>query len=218
MLTIACVWIKANVPYPVEYVANLRSMVARHLSRSHRFVCFTDRPEQVPMGVEPIAVSHPKNLAGWWAKLNLFTPGVLPFGSRVLYLDLDTLIVDALDPIVDFPAPFALIPHAGTFNGKDGKAVVKRFNSSVMVWQAGYNTNLYLDFDKSVSDRLHGDQDWIGEQMPDASMFPIEWFPRLSELRGQKPTPPAKVVLAKVPKNHIAADLYPWFGKTWRAA
>jgi hypothetical protein len=215
MLTVACVRVRANVPYPVEYVTNLRAMVAKHLQRPHRFVCLTDHPEQLPPSVEGIAIEHPARVAGWWAKLHLFS-GVLT--GRVLYLDLDTLVVDDLSPIVDYPSPFALVPHAGTFNGRDGKHVVKRFNSSVMVWGDAVNAHLWQDWTLSVAERLWGDQDWIGEQMPGAAMMPAEWFPRISELNGMAPKPPAKVVLCKKPKNAIAADLFPWVGTAWRAA
>jgi hypothetical protein len=219
MITVACVWVKANVPYSVEYVANLRAMVRKHLTRPHRFVCLTDRPDQLPSGVEPIRIHHLSDLAGWWAKLCLFAPGAL--SGRSLYLDLDSIVVASLDPIIDFPSPFALVPHAGTFTGAyKGKtrAVVKRFNSSVMVFEPDVLTRLYTDWTKDVADRLHGDQDWIGEQMPDASAMPIAWFPRLSELNGLVPRDPAKVVLCKKPKNTIAADLYPWVKQAWRAA
>ena len=69
-----------------------------------------------------------------------------------------------------------------------------------------------------VAARLHGDQDWIGEQRPDALQMPVEWFPRISELNGLLPKAGTKVVLCKKPKNSIAADLYPWVNAAWRAA
>ena len=128
MLTVACVFVRGHGPFTVEYVAKLRAMVAKHLSRPHRFVCLTDRPDWMPDGVESIAVPPvPAKVFAWWAKVNLFNP-YDDLGTRTLYLDLDTVIVDALDPIVDFPAPFALIPDAGTFKPKTGHLVVKRFN------------------------------------------------------------------------------------------
>lgn len=219
MITVACVFVRANVPYTVEYVANLRAMVAKHLARPHRFVCLTDRPELMPRGVEAIPVPRlPKGVFGWWAKMNLFSEA-LALGDRVLYLDLDSLVVSALDPIVDFPAPFALIPDAGTFTPKTKHAVVKRFNSSVMVFDPPAVAALYRSFNlRADSKRYWGDQDAIGERHPNAAAMPSEWFPRLSWLKEHAPPSTAKVVLAKVPKNHIAADLYPWVADAWRVA
>lgn len=216
-LTVACVWVKANVPYGVEYVVNLRAMVAKHLARDHRFVCFTDRPAYLPTGMEAETIALPTGVPGWWAKVLLFN-AKRTLRDRVLYLDLDTLVVSALDPIADYPAPFALIPDAGTFKPRTAHRVIKRFNSSVMVWSVGAVESLYDDFTGDVVDRLWGDQDWIGEHTPDAATMPLAWFPRLSELRDRQPGPDAKVVLVKKPKTHIAADLYPWVKQAWRAA
>jgi hypothetical protein len=210
-LTVACVWVRAQVPFTAEYVSRLRAMVGRHLMRPHRFLCLTDRPELLS-GVETICVPPPRGLKGWWSKIELFTPGL--FSGRVLYLDLDTLVVDRLEPIVDFPASFALIPDAGTFQGKDGLRVVKRFNSSVMVWDAGVNERLYTEWTPDVAKRLWGDQDWIGEQMPEARAMPLAWFPRLSECPNG-PASTAKVILAKKPKNEVAAQQYRWFAEAW---
>lgn len=211
-LTVACVWVQGHVPFSARYVTRLRSMVARHLDRPHRFVCLTDRTKALPE-IETIGIPWTGALKGWWAKITLFTPG--KFTGRVLYLDLDTLIVDALDPIVDYPAPFALIPDAGTFQGKEGKAVVKRFNSSVMVWDAGVNDDISTTYTHAIADRLWGDQDRIGELHPDAAQMPLAWFPRLSQCPDGPPTD-AKVILAKVPKNEIAAQRYPWFAERWQ--
>jgi len=217
MLTVACVWVAANVPYGVEYVTNLRAMVAKHLTRPHRFVCLTDRAAYLPSGMETQPIALRADIPGWWAKVLLFNRA-RGLSGRVLYLDLDTLVVSALDPIVDFPAPFALIPDAGTFKPRTAHRVIKRFNSSVMVWSDCAADRLYDNFSSDVPARLWGDQDWIGEQMPGAATMPLEWFPRLSELHGQPPGAEAKVVLAKKPKNVEAAKRWPWVADVWRAA
>lgn len=215
MTTVVCVWVRGHVPYPVEYVTRLEAMVARWMDRTYRFVCLTDRPHKLPKGVEPAIVTPPGGAWAWWTKVQLFNPD-LPISGRVLYLDLDTLIVAPLAPILDYAAPFALVPHAGKFNGfGDGRQVVKRFNSSVMVWNAGEQTPLYRTWTPDVADRLHGDQDWIGEQAPGAAAMPIEWFPRLSELGGSPPPSTAKVVLVKTPKNLEAARRWAWFRAAW---
>lgn len=212
-LVVACVWVKGNVPFSVQYVTNLRRNVAQYLERPYRFVCLTDRALPIP-GVETVKVPTPHySMYGWWAKRELWKPG--RFEGRVLYLDLDTLVVDRLDPIVDFPSGMALIPDAGTFAGYRGRAVVKRFNSSVMVWNAGAFDALWDTWTPDVTRRLHGDQDFIGEQLPDADRMPLEWFPRISELRGEPPNKAAKVVLVKVPKNMEAANQWPWFRERW---
>lgn len=213
-LTVACVWVQGNVPFTAEYVTRLEGMCRRWIARDFRFVCLTDRPDAVLC--ESIRVKSPKQMCGWWSKVELFAPNL--FTGRVLYLDLDTLIVAPLDPVIDFPAPFALAPHAGTFEGKNGLTVVKRFNSSVMVWDAGITTHLYEDWNPLVAMRLWGDQDWIGEQRPGAATMPALWFPRISELGDAGPSLSAKVVLCKKPKNLEAVKRYPWVRRAWGAA
>jgi len=221
MLTVACVWVAGHVPFTAQYVVRLQSMVARNLARSFRFVCLTDRPQLLPARIETIEIPPPGALKGWWRKLELFNPAH-GLAGRVLYLDLDVLIVAGLDPIVAFPAPFALAPDgAPEFRPKSGHATVKRFNSSVMVWDADQvqanGSPLHADFVPAVADRLWGDQDWIGERWPAASRMPLEWFPRISEIGGAGDVPPeAKVVLVKKPKNELAAELWPWFRRRWR--
>jgi hypothetical protein len=225
MLTVACVWVNGHLPYKVEYVERLHAMARRWISRPFTFVCLTDQPHLVPAGVTAIEIPNPNPLKGWWSKVELFRAG--RFTGRVLYLDLDSLIVDPLDVVIDYPAAFALAPHAGTFNGKGGLHVVKAFNSSVMVWDAGTQDYLHTDWTPAVAAMLWGDQDWIGTMAHTAKAMPLEWFPRLSEsmidatsATGKKwiwngPPSGAKVVLCKKPKNSIAAAMVPEFAEAW---
>lgn len=213
-LTIACVWVNGNVAYPLDYVTRLESMARRVVGAGFRFVCLTDRPWLLPAHIESIPIARPVRLAGWWKKIELFNPAYA-FVGRVLYLDLDTLIVNSLEDIITFPAPFALAPHAGAFEGRHGKTVVKRFNSSVMVWDAGTCDALFEDWRRDVADRLWGDQDWIGERRPDAAAMPATWFPRLSSISALPYPAGARVVLCKKPKNVEAAARWPWFREAW---
>lgn len=213
-LTVACVWVKANVPYGSEYVTKLHAMASRFIDRKFRFLCLTDRPERLPTVATVQIPSPAKGMFGWWSKVELFNPSHELTG-RVLYLDLDTLIVDSLDDVIDFPAQFALAPHSGTFNGKNGLQVVKRFNSSVMVWDAGSQDHIYRNWTPKTTRRLWGDQDHIGEQCPDAFPMPADWFPRLSQMHWPTPPKGAKVVLCKVPKNTVAAQTLSGFAEAW---
>lgn len=232
-LTVACVWVKGNVDYPVEYVIRLRKMVARHLQRPHRFFCLTDRPAafydyymQGGTGIGLIEIPTPKGFFGWWSKMELFNPAN-GLDGRVLYLDLDTLVVDDLAPIVDYPAAFALVPDAGNFKPKDGRKVVKRFNSSVMAWDAGTTVHqiwrLYAPNAPLWHLNYWGDQDFLGMVLKrGGAAMPLEWFPRLSELNAterdygpESSLNVAKVILCKKPKNTEAAKRWPWFNEMW---
>jgi hypothetical protein len=215
-LTVACVLVRGHVKFSVTYVEKLASMARRFLDQPFRFVCLTDQPHAMPEGVEAIAIQKPSGVKGWWAKLSLFDPAH-GFSGRMLYLDLDTLVVSSLAPIVEFDAPFALVPDgAPNFKGTSRHAVVKHFNSSVMVWDAGVRPDLFLQWTPAVADRLWGDQDWLGERAPEAATMPLEWFPRLSQVSDGAIPSAAKVILAKKPKNEQAAAQWPWFRERWQ--
>lgn len=208
-LTVCCVLVHGHVDFTNDYVLRLKSMVKRHLRRPHRFVCLTDRKID---GVECIRVTTPR-YKGWWRKIELFNRKH-GFCGRMLYLDLDTLVVDALDPIVDFPANFALVPDdAPNFHGMEGKIVVKGCNSSVMVWDAGVVDYIYDAWDEKITNELWGDQDWIATCCDDYAKMPLEWFPRVSQIKELPDE--AKVVLMKKPKNHLAIDKIPWVKEFW---
>lgn len=217
MITVACVWVRGHVSFSPEYVVRLQAMVARYLRAPHDFVCLTDRPERLPATMGTMLVPTPVGVKGWWAKRHLFEPG--RFDGRVLYLDLDTLVVDDLLPVVNFNAPLALIPDdAPNFNGLEGKLVIKRFNSSCMVFDAGVATDVYTSWTPKAASNWWGDQDWIAHLHRDAATMPLPWFPRLSQRPGEQVwTEEARVVLCKSPKNHVAAAKWGWFRELWHA-
>lgn len=131
--------------YNKSHVTRLRQQLIGRINQPFEFVCIEDS-------------SYP----GWWAKIDLFKPG--RFKGRVLYFDLDVEIVDNLDDLINFPWPFCII--------KDWLGGV---NSSVMVWDAGFLDHIYEKFTPEVMDRLHGDQDFIREQMLSSAKFPKNW-------------------------------------------
>jgi len=213
-LTVLCVWVRGHVPFTAEYVTRLRSMARRALPH-HRFVCLTDQSNKLPPDMETVEASAPGHLKGWWSKVRLFDPG-LPLYGRLLYLDLDVLLVGDMTHVVNYPARFALAPDgAPAFRPRDGTVCVKRFNSSVMVWDHGVHPELFKEWNQHVAHRLWGDQDWIGERAPEASPMPAEWFPRLSAAVSPPWPSEAKVILCKKPKNAEAASKWPWFDKEW---
>ena len=216
MLIVASVFVRGEYPYTAEYVDRLYRMVHRHIDRPFRSVCLTDQPDEIPQGIEPV---HIEKLPGFapWSKLELFNPA-RGFTGRVLYLDLDSLIVAPLAELIDTPTPFVITSDPIGRTGRDafGRRIVRRFNSSVMAWDGGTQTHLWERWTPHVAERLSGDQDWIGESFPEARIWPRDWFPRISELNGQPPTAPAKIVFCKVPKQVIAAARWPWVSEAWQ--
>lgn len=214
MITVACVLVRGYVNYKPEYVFKLRSMLLRHLNIPHRFMCLTDQTHNLP-GITCHQISTPDGYHPWWAKIRLFDPNLFEPNEWVLYFDLDVLIIQSLGWVQEYQN-FTLIPHAGSFKGCGSLLTVPRYNSSCMIWTAEQGYHLYNDWSTDVTKRLWGDQDWIGERMPKANKFPLEWFPRLSEVKRPPFPEDARVILTKKPKNHVAAKQWPWFSELWR--
>lgn len=242
-LTVASVYVRGPYRFTADYVVRLARMVRRYAPRPFTFTCLVDadtEPEvaaamaQAKLSVGLIRVESlrglvPDNGVGYWQKVRLFDPDI-GFTGRVLFLDLDTWIVAPLAPIVDAPAVFALTQDALTVErahldrDRDGRRLVRRFNSSVMVWEPSpASAALYQRWSPAVAQRLSTDQDWFGEQRPDALGLDLAWFPRISQLlkvpaiaaRGGPLPPDARVVLVKKPKNAPVAAEYPWFARAW---
>jgi len=211
-ITVACVFWKGRFrgrDYTPEWVEKLKNMVSRNFSIPHRFVCFSN----VEVPVERIPLRH--NLPGWWSKLELFDPDNRLRG-RILYIDLDVVIVDDLSPIVDYPSEFAIVPHfhpsmkSGTIIGNE----VVRYNSSVMVWNAGAGGRIWKYFKLKDMALFRGDQDWIASIMPDLDTFPKRWVTKL-RFCPDGPPPDAKVILVMPGKNEKAARRYRWIKELW---
>lgn len=191
---IACV--KQGSKYGPEYVTRLRDGVARHLSRPHRFVCFTDDPVE---GVECHPL--PADLPGYWSKMGLFK-----LKRPLLYFDLDVVITGDLAPLLDW----------------EGFGVLRdwwlpMFNSSVMkltgkeshVWDA-----FALDADQSMRACRYGDQQFVTLALPDARVFPPEYCPSYKADRCQDAPPKGArvVVMHGEPKPHQCGG---WVAEAW---
>ena len=229
IVTVVCLFIRGEYPYTPEYVTRLRDMACRYLVtsvRSARFVCLTDRPELFTRdtAMDIIHVGRLPARYAFWSKLLVFNPDY-GFTGRMLWLDLDVLVVNDLGPIVDFPAPFAFAADmfAATGDGpaqesrKDGRRYLPKYQGSVMVWNAGEQADLFTDWDPRISEEFYTDQDYYAARAPHAARMPVAWFPRISLVHPPWPAE-AKVVLVKKPKNHVALERWPWFRQYWGAA
>lgn len=223
MTTVCCVFVKGPYPYTADYVVRLERMARRFLQRPFTFVCFTDQPEVFRSPIEtiriPAHVPGCKEAIGYWNKLQLFN-SAHGLTGRVLFLDLDVLVVGDLAPLMDYPAAFALVADELALERPTrdrnviGQTIIRRFNASAMAFWADAPSVLWSEWTPDITKRLQSDQDWYAERMPDAAAMPMSWFPRLS--RVQPPwSADAKVVLVKKPKNHHAAAQWPWFNEAW---
>lgn len=222
MLTVTCVYWKGRFRgrervYSDEWVWKLRNMVQRNLNIEHRFVCLSNA--DVPVDRIPLEHDWP----GWWSKIELFRPGL--FDDRVLYLDLDVMVMQNMDKLVQWPHYFALI---GTGAGKQdmcqGKEIVIRYNTSVMVFEAGQGDVLYKEFAKHPGywmSRFRGDQDYIGYQLPHLEDLPHVWTEKFRWLKNKNKKPDDDIIIllcmsGREGKTHRLVKKYKWMRKIWQ--
>ena len=119
--------LKYGDKYDAEYVNKLHSMVSRHLTLDHEFVCFTEHPKGINPDIKimPLDVHH--DIKGWWYKPLFFNP-LLGIEGTLLFLDLDLIIFRNIDYLFTHkPGQFLIIRD---FNRRMIKNYQK-FNSSV---------------------------------------------------------------------------------------
>lgn len=135
MVTVACVfW---GTKFSSDYVYNLKSAVERNTTIEHRFVCFSDRQLD---GIETILLKP--GFSSWWNKLQLFDGRLT---GNVVYLDLDTLIVDNIDWLLNYKGIFAGIEDLGSINAHQPH-LKGRLQSGVLAFNAEVMGGTWLEF------------------------------------------------------------------------
>lgn len=106
MNTVNVVCLKWGQVYSADYVNNLYSMVQRHLSLPFRFICFTDDGSHIRGEVEiwplPEFEEPPVEYRRYcqaWRKLALFKKGLANMQGKVLFLDLDVVLMSSIDEL-----------------------------------------------------------------------------------------------------------------------
>ena len=93
--------------YGAPYVNRLYAGVARHLTPPFSFTCFTDdaagfRAEIRAEPLPPLDVAMPTGTKGIWPKARLWSAELADLEGPVLFMDLDLVVVGALDGFFSF--------------------------------------------------------------------------------------------------------------------
>lgn len=123
---IACV-LKTGGLYTADHVRELRAQCAIW-APGEAFGCLTDT--QVP-GILTHKLKH--GWPGWWSKIELFRPAVFPDGLRILYLDLDTVVIGSLEAILARRERFLALEDFY----RHPPEYARGLGSGVMAWTAG---------------------------------------------------------------------------------
>ena len=158
MLNIVTVQVQNYAGRGGEYLAKLYAGIARHVPEGTgcRGACFTDDPSTLPEGVE--GRQNAPGLTGWWNKLAMFKPDAFDPGERVLYFDLDTIILGDLSGLANYRGHFAALRDP--FDGGI-------LNSAIMAWEAGKFDHIWAHWESAGRPQFdpRGDQNWIGQMI-----------------------------------------------------
>jgi hypothetical protein len=168
---------KWGTKYGPEYVNKLYGMVSRNLHRPFRFVCLTDNSAGVHPQVDCLPLPELALPEGaperGWNKLTTFINPLFDIQGRVLFLDLDVVIVGALDDFFDVGRKLHIIKD---FVRKDGTG-----NSSVYLFEAGAFPDVIANFRQNfvtIQKQHRNEQEYLSHYLlaqNKLAYWPGEW-------------------------------------------
>lgn len=237
MLSVVCWRWKPHDGYRSTFepftVNVLRSMVRRHYSHPHRFICVTDDPKGLDPDIEivplwddfakvrnPYGAKHPS----CYRRLRAFSAEIADiFGPRFVSIDLDCVITGDLTPLWHRSEDFVMW---GETNPKTP------YNGSMFLMTAGARRQVWERFDPTTSPTLArnagcfgSDQGWISYVLgPREARWTradgVYSFRNDLQLTHQKTLPAgARVVFFHGrydPWHEYVQTTYPWTKEHWR--
>lgn len=169
MATVVCLNLGNYLGRGAEYVNKLYQMVELNTTVPHEFVCVTDDPTGLDEGIKHIHISP--ELKGWWGKLYLFKKGLFPEGERMVFFDLDTLILKNIDELLEYQGEMA---------GLRDFYVSTRWATGVVLWESGKYSHIWDEWNAERKTDLElGDMEFINNL--DQGRF-VKHLPRLQDL------------------------------------
>lgn len=179
--------------YGPHYVNNLARGVKKHLKRPHRFICFTDDPKGLDNGIEAMPLPELGLPEGHndtrWQKLALFRKDLMGLKGTALFLDLDLVVVDDLEPLFEIDGAFRIIRDDDLFRSKPLRKVNPSRdaflhsvgNSSVFRYEVGshsYILDTFVADPDTVTNKFEISQQFQSDQLAKhahLSYWPKEW-------------------------------------------
>lgn len=189
-----------------EYVDKLFDMVKRNLPDGvvFKFVCFTDDAGTTE-GIEYRPIDQ--RLEGWKNKIAMFKDGTFADGERVIYLDLDTLIIGRLDQILDYQGEFAILRDFWRPEG---------LGPAVMLWRGGYGKFIWDEYEQAGLPDLN-DQEWLEKVLTKPAILQDMYQGFFCSYKGDcKPHPPQNtriVCFHGLPRPH---EVDGWVADVWK--
>ncbi|MEM5878330.1 MAG: hypothetical protein QXF12_05620 [Candidatus Aenigmatarchaeota archaeon] len=167
--------LKIGEKYPSIYVNNLFYMIEKNtMIKDYEFYCFTDNAQGLNKNINVIKIPkiNNENIYGWFYKLSLFDKKINPLKGRMLYFDLDIVIISNIDCFIQCENDKLTILNDWIYK----KYGIKKYNSSIMQWNIELYSDLFDHFQKITNIKKYaGDQDFITDHVQDVIFWPEEW-------------------------------------------
>lgn len=202
MTTVVC--LKVGTKYSAEYVNRLKNQVAKNTTVPYKFLCITDDSS----GVNADCIAPITDLPGWWAKLSLFSQRAYGIQDKILYIDLDTIVVGNLDEMLEYQSHFCILRDFVYPN---------TYGSGVFILKPGFVPHVWARFRPEFIPSLRrGDQEWILRQCPELPTWPEKWCVSY-KLHAKTSVPPeAKLVCFHGPPKPSEVPAGSWLDNYWR--
>lgn len=166
--------------YGPEYVNILYAMVQRQLGLPFRFICFTDQPKGLNglIEVQPLPAfkepSEPyQRICQAWRKLALFRTDLASMRGKVLFLDLDVVLLNCIDTLFSHSDKFSMLENWYQPGKHIGQA-------SVFCFEAGRWQYLLDEYEKNpdgIAAKYKTEQAYIAQRLgiENCHFFPEDW-------------------------------------------
>ena len=180
MDTVNVVCMKWGSKFTPEYVNNLYHMVRRNITLPFRFICLTEAPDGIEPNVEikplPQFQEPPAKYLRFclaWRKLSLFDEKVYDLSGKILFLDLDVVVIDNIDCFFSYSDKLAIIENWSQPNRLIGQ-------SSAFCFKVGQYTRLLQKYCRQQLEVLNNnrtEQVYITRELGEGNFdyFPDDW-------------------------------------------
>ncbi|QDJ96519.1 hypothetical protein Xoosp13_333 [Xanthomonas phage Xoo-sp13] len=158
-INIALVLRTGGDTYDYRYVNAMARNIRNKTKLKIKISVLTDNPTGIDPELVDVIIPLIHKYKGWWSKIELFRPGIFT-GDRVVFFDLDTVIVSNIDDILKHDTMFAGISDLYHQNV---------LQTGVMSWNPNYNHHIYQNFIPLYRSALvsmpEGDAKWIRDNL-----------------------------------------------------
>lgn len=164
--------------YSADYVNVLYNACQKYITKPFRFVCMTDDATGIVDGVEifPIPemeISKEHYAFGGWPKLAMFKKNLFGLEGRALFMDLDTVLVGDITPMLERSGGVILIREWRRFIDYFRPRRVNGM-TSIFAFTLGEQTQIYDRFIENPDyafENYRSEQRWVTDHINDMQFW-----------------------------------------------